>query len=389
MASEAFEVKRNAPQATAIWTVKVSFPAFETLPEKTFYWGTTDAEVDGENYDSTLTEVPKGRHQADRGNDVAEFSASNPNNKLYNEFYEYEDLIERAYVIIKECYEIEFGYFESEIRFEGYLRDFSLDESDKLMKFNAISDLSRSGFQVGARILTRERCGTELNYNGLLSPLESICGWQTIQGGNPTFCSKYLKGVDGCISHNNSHRFYAIKGLSDAEIQMIDGNATGFDYSTGSSCFTKETLVLTAASGLRRIDEIQVGDYVLGFDVFTDKLKPTKVLNVMKHEVDEFEQGVFSSERKLERNFGVTREHLFYKGSAIFKPYGATIGETLQGIEKGGKRAWIQSIGSKTVFQRVIVYNIQTECGTYHISSEDYEVICKVHNLKLGITVAI
>lgn len=384
--SDAFEEKRNAKEATAAWSVKVTFPAFEALPAKSFYWGTTTFEVDDETFNHKLIEVPKGRHQRDRGNDYAEFQASNPNNALYNDFYPYEDLIERAEVVIKECYEIELGLYESETRFFGYLKDFTLQESDKSLKFTAMSDLSRSGFLVGGRILTRERCGTDFNVNGLISPLISPCGWQTIQGGNPLFCSKYMDGVDGCNAHNNSHRFYAIKGLSDAEVQVIAGSTQGFPYQTGTSCFIGGTFVLMADWSLKEIQEVKKGDYVLGFDVFTDRLKPSKVLDTIKHTPNQYERG-YLGRGGIVKEFGITREHLFYKGSSIFKPYGATIGETVQGLLKDGKRAEIASIDSETVFGEVSTYNLYTETGTYMITSEDLEVIAKVHNLKPNVTV--
>lgn len=387
--SQAYEDKREAKETVAIWTVKVSFPAFESLEARDFFWATSAIEVDGEDFLHKLTAVPTGRHQRDRGNDYAEFSASNPNNALYNDFYPYEDLIERAEVLIKECYEIDYGYFESEIRFFGYLKDFSLDESSKTLNFTAMSDLSRTGFLVGGRILTRERCGTGFNVNGLLAPDApdfDPCGWQTIQGGNPLFCSKFLKGVDGCESHNNTHRFYAVKGLSDAKVEQISGNATGFDYHSGPTCFIAGTFVVMADWTLKPIEQVQMGDMVLGFDVFTDKLIATRVWQKFAHEVDEYEDAEFERDG-MKRNIGGTREHLFYLGSAVFAALGSLTGKVVQGVTKLRKRAEIVCNALKTVFGRTTVYNIQTECGTYHVASEDMMIILKVHNAKQNTTV--
>lgn len=389
--SEAYEEKRDSLDAVAAWTVKIVFPTFHAIPTKTFRWATTPMEVDGEDYGQKekdrLVGVPNGQHQADRGGDSAKFSAANPNNELYDEFYAYEDLIERAEVTIKECYEIEIGYWESEVRFFGYLKDFDLDEGEKVLNFTAMSDLSRTGFLVGGRILTRERCGWAFNYNGLLSPLIDPCGWQTIQGGNLVFCSKYEKGVDGCESHNNTHRFGAIKGLSDAEVQLITGNATGFNYHTGATCFIAGTYVLMADWTLKPIERIVPGtDYVMGFDVFTDELVPAKVLNRFKHRVTEYEDALFTRQNKA-RHFGIRREHLLYFGNGNFKPYGSTIGSKVQGLTKDKKRAQINSIQSETVLGEVDVYNLWTECGTFHISDAEMEIIVKCHNLKSATTV--
>lgn len=381
MASESYEKQRNAKEAVAVWTAKVSFPAFEDLPAKDFFWSTSDIEVDNENYTRKLTAVPKGRHQADRGNDYVQFDVGNPNNAVHQDIYLYEDLIERANVRVKECYEIDKGYFESETRFRGFLKDYSVDESDKILKFTAISDLSRTGFQVGNRILTRERCGTEFNFNGLNAPEFHPCGWQTAQGGNPLFCSKLLKGVDGCIAHNNSHRFYAIKGLSNAEVQIITTSQSGFDYGSGSACFVTGTFVVLADWSIKKIEDVKPGDYVLGFDVFTDRLCPTKVLANETKEVTETEKGYLGINSDF-TTFGVTRDHLFSKGSGIFKAFIANIGETVQGIGKDGKRAEISVIDSETVFGKQSVHHLQTECGTHTVCDKNLKIIAKVHNLK-------
>lgn len=387
MASAAYEEKRNAREAVAVWTVHVKFPAFQAIAEKEFFWATSPIEVDGDDYTHTLTQIPNGNHQADRGGDMAKFSATNPNNTLYNEFYPYEDLIERAEVTIKECYEIEVGYFESEIRFIGYLKDFSLNEGEKVLAFTAMSDMSRNGFLVGGRVLTRERCGLAFNYNGLLSPLIDPCGWQTIQGGNPIFCSKYEKGVDGCESHNNTHRFGAIRGLSDAEVQLITGNASGFPYHTGSSCFIAGTLVLMADWTLKPIERIVPReDYIMGFDKFTDELVPAMVWQRFKHPVTEYQEALFTRGTESAK-FGIRKEHMVFMGNGIYKPYGLTIGEKVQGIVKDGKRAQISSIQSETVLGDVDTYNLMTECGTFHICDKDLEVIIKLSNNKNHTTV--
>lgn len=390
MTSQAYEDKREAKEAVAVWTVKVSFPAFESLEARDFFWATSAIEVDGEDFLHKLTAVPTGRHQRDRGNDYAEFSASNPNNALYNDFYPYEDLIERAEVLIKECYEIDYGYFESEIRFFGYLKDFSLDESSKTLNFTAMSDLSRTGFLVGGRILTRERCGTGFNVNGLLAPDApdfDPCGWQTIQGGNPLFCSKFLKGVDGCESHNNTHRFYAVKGLSDAKVEQISGNATGFDYHSGPTCFIAGTFVVMADWTLKPIERIVPRiDYIMGFDKMTGELVSAMVWQRFKHSVTEYENAVFARERRT-AIIGVRKEHLVNVEDGVFKPYGAIIGGKVQGVTKDGKRVQINSIASETVVGDVDVYNLQTASGTFHTSDDSMEIIIKWSNSKAHTTV--
>lgn len=381
MASINYEEKRESISAVAVWAVKVSFPAYGELEAKDFFWSTSKFEVDDEVYNHQLTSNPSGTHTRDRGNDYASFQASNPNNSLYNQFYPYEDLIERAEVTIKECFEIELGYFESEIRFFGYLKDFNLVERDKSLQFTAFSDLSRGGFLVGGRVLTRERCASAFPVNGVITPSSFPCGWTTAQGGNPLYCSKFLQGADGCASHNNTHRFYAITGLADAVIEVISGNGSGFPYGTEPPCFVAGTMILMADWTLKPIEKINAGDMVLAFDVFTDRLIESKVLNPLSHKVVEYEDASFMLGKKV-RRFGVTREHLFFLGEARFQAYAATRGETVSGIKKDGKRARIASIGSETVSGKTVVYNFHTECGTYIVASPDKEILLKVHNIK-------
>lgn len=244
MASISYEKKRTDPEAVAVWTVHLRFPVFELLAEKNWYWATSGDSygiqlADGNTYVRQLATIPRGRHQRDRGNDYAEFSVANPDNDIYNEFLPYEDLCERGEVVICECYEIVPEVFEEEIRFVGNIKDFTLDETDNTLRFTCYADTSRSGFLVGNRILTRDRCGTAFNINGVNPPETHVCGWQTEQGGNPLFCSKLYEGVDGCLAHNNGHRFYAVPALTTATVEVIDpgtiggpGGDTGFDYET-------------------------------------------------------------------------------------------------------------------------------------------------------------
>src|SRR5665811_658137 len=112
--SALFETQRASNEAVAVWTVMLHFPTFinpfttETVAEKNFYWATGDGiELeDGHVYTQQLTEVPLGRHQAGRGNDYAEFNASNVDYALYQELLPYQDLIEKCEVTIKKAYEV-------------------------------------------------------------------------------------------------------------------------------------------------------------------------------------------------------------------------------------------------------------------------------------------
>lgn len=245
MPSAFYEAQRTKKDAVAVWTVHVHFDAFFELPEKDFYWSTAEGGielVDGNTYIHALASIPRGRQQRDRGNDYSEFVVANPEASVLDEFEDYQDICEKGEVTICECYEIieGQGIYEEEIKFFGYIKDFNVDETDHTIKFTAMSDMSRSGFYVGGRVLTREKCGTEFNFDGLIAASIHPCGWQVAQGGNPDFCSKLADGVDGCKAHNNFHRFYAVPALSTAEITVLPGDGTiigggggGWEYESG------------------------------------------------------------------------------------------------------------------------------------------------------------
>lgn len=292
MASASYEAKRNLNEVVAVWTAHISFPAYAGLLAKNFYWSTADQiELeDGNIYVRQLTDIPKGRHQHDRGNDYAEISVSNPDHTLYNQLLPYEDLIEKCSITIREAYEIETDYYHSEIKFKGFLKDFSQTDQGQNLKITATSDMSRSGFPVGNRILTRERCGTEFNINGLISPTISLCGWQTAQGGNPLYCSKRLEGVDGCKAHNNEARFYAINGISTAVVTVVGsgdggGGDTGWFYNSGS-CFDDKVHVLLDDWTTIPINQVTLEHRVMGCSIFEDdKLLSADVWMTFQHKI--------------------------------------------------------------------------------------------------------
>lgn len=380
-----FEEKRDDKLNTvAVWAVSVKIPAFEEFAEKNFYWSTSNQFDlgDGNVYQGLLKSC-RGRHQRDRGNDYAEFVVGNPNSLTYQDIYTHEDLIEKAEITVRQCFEIEDGYFESEIIFFGYLADFTVNDKEKSLDFTANSDLSRNGFSVGGRILTRERCGAEFNYNGVENATYHLCGWQTIQGGNATFCTRYLKGIDGCEAHNNDHRFYAVTGLVETPIQIVpvDVSPTGFDYET-RPCFTPNTLVLMADWTVKPIDKVLVGEKVMGFDVFdNDKLVESEVLDTFKHLVDEVEVVTFSM-AILE----TTKDHLFYLGKALFAPVKALgnplSGKRCVGLDKKRKAAEMVFLTSRTSFEKATVFNLHTSSHNYIVCDRFQRFYFFVHNAK-------
>lgn len=380
MASAIYEQRRQEKNVPTAWLVHIHFDEFQSLPEKDFYFSSTkNMEI---NLDTGTNEIrgllsafPLGRHQRDRGNDYAEFVLVNPNNTTYQDFVDYQPIIERGELTIYQCLLVDKNFWEGEIRFVGYLKEFTLNEADKTLDFTAMSDMSRTGFAVGVRILTRERCGTEFNTNGLNSALYHACGWQTSQGGNATFCSKYLKGADGCISHGNAHRFYALPALSVADITFVQDGTVDFPYETGS-CFTKNMFVVLPDWSITPINRLRENDFVMGFEISTGILKPTKILQFERH----FSENVINAEFSL-GTVETTPEHLFRKKNAIFAPIGALRGKFVEGL-CADKSESVNKIENISKMEDNIVYNYRTELNTYIVTDEQRSFYWQVHNNK-------
>lgn len=383
--STAFEAQRSATEAVVSWCVAIHFPAFEGISAKDFYWATGPGiELDdGHTYEQRLVDVPKGRHQQGRGNDYAEFAVSNPDYASYQELLPYEDLIEKAEVTIRKAYAIGTDLWESEIMFFGYLKDFTLDDTSKDFKFTSISDMSRTNFFVGNRILTRERCGTEFNVSGLNAAQYHRCGWQTAQGGNPLFCSKLLDGVDGCGSHNNTPRFYAVPGLTTAIVSIVnpgDDDPGGFGYGNGGLCFDASAFVVMSDWSLKPIAKVNIGSNVLGFDLFdNDRLVPSNVLHTFQDVSDDIWIADFDKAR-----FRVKKNHLFYLGNKQFIPVASLGIHEAYGwnTKRNAARSHLMAI-ERAHEGKVSTFNLHTVTNNYIVCDANARFFYGVHNLKL------
>lgn len=382
MGSISFEAKRQSLDATSVWTVHLHFPAFGLLPAKDFYWSSGEKiELeDGNIYVGQLRSVPRGRFQKDRGNDYAEFSVSNPEGEIYAQLQPYENLVEKAVCIIREAFALDIDLFESEIRYYGYIKDFTVNDGDHSVDFTSLSDMSRPGFLVGNRILTRERCGTEFNVNGLNDPAFHKCGWTTPQGGNPVFCSKLFDGVDGCNAHNNTHRFYAVPALSTVAIEVIpssDIDPGGWDHESGA-CFASWVRVLMADGTTLPIGKVQPGMKNMGYDVFdNDKLIPSIVLDHFTDTVRSVDIANFDGVV-----LGVRYNHLFYIGNRLYVPV-AALGQNLAfGMDSARKpvQATLRKINK--LFGAVSVHNLRTSSHNFIVTDSNAEIFLFVHNEK-------
>lgn len=357
----------------------MTFPAFDDLPEKKLWLATRDLEGDdGEDYRAALADMPFLRSQKGLGRDGLDFSVNDPKSLWYEILKPYEDVVVDTEIVSREFLLTENDVFESEIILVGFLTQMNLSESSLQIQFAADSDMSRTGFLVGGRILTQRYCAARFNKNGARNPLFDACGWTQEQGGNPVFCTHKRKGVDGCEAHLNDWRYFAVEALTSAEITTTTSGG-GFDYGGINPCFTPKTLIWMADGSYKPIWQVKEGDLVWSFTKEGILVKK-KVLKTDRHPVDYTLVFDFGKGRILEP----TAEHLILIAPDLFKPAGALdAGDTLRSQNEKGwfdfviRNNWLQE-------KRTYVHNFMVEdTEVYFVVVGDEKI--GVHNRKYDI----
>lgn len=136
------------------------------------------------------------------------------------------------------------------------------------------------------------------------------------------------------------------------------------------TCFTGETLVATE-DGQKRIDEIEVGDKVWAYDIYTGETELKEVLTVYVHEVDEI-----LYLHTTAGDIDTTTNHPFY---VVDKGWIAA-GDLVDGDEiltLDGSVAVITGSEIEKLDEKILVYNLEVaDFNTYFVG--DYAVL--VHN---------
>jgi hypothetical protein len=260
---------------------------------------------------------------------------------------------------------------------EGDIRAANISESDQTITFQLNSDLLKRQAIMGAFMLS-QRCITAFNKNGLLTPAESRCGWQTIMGGDPGICDKTEDGENGCRAHGNLHRMVAVPAITaTANISTtIGGGGTGFPGNGGPTCFLAGTPVMLPGGGSKPIEQIEAGDEILSpvYDEAAgeDALRRCPVEAVRADTAREW------LEIQLPHgSLFVTPKHRFYTGAGTFRAIGdIRIGETVRAGLPGGFQDCpvldkIQHSGEAKVYNLSVKYS-----RTYFAN------LVAVHNVK-------
>ena len=130
------------------------------------------------------------------------------------------------------------------------------------------------------------------------------------------------------------------------------------------NCFTGDTLV-AAENGQIRIDEIEVGDKVWAYDIFTGETELKEVLTVYVHEVDEI--------LHLQTSCGdidTTTNHPFY----VIERGWVAAGDLVEGDEiylLDGTVAYVTSSELEKLDEPIKVYNLEVaDFNTYFVGDE-------------------
>lgn len=371
MTTQAYNDARKKNTAVLTGAVDITLPAFDDLPEVKIFAGTSFFECDGNEYKPLLPELPVINNPRGLAQDTASFKVNDPNSIWASTFNLYRDVIEDTAITTKECLFTAENVFESEKTLVGFLERFSINEKDYSLDFEAISDISRTGKIAGGRILSQRFCAANFNKNGLKNPEIDPCGWTTPQGGNPIFCTHKREGVDGCIAHNNSHRFYAIEGITSGVITTYTGGTIGgWEYGE-NPCFTSK-MPVNLVNGTTPIYKVKKGDLAWSFDKNGNVAKK-KVIDVRRDFVDQILILEFEHGQKIE-----TRpDHLFLINHNLFKKAGLL--ESGDTVLRYVGADWI----SKPVWK---IYLEDRRTAVYNLSIEDYHTYFVdwygVHNTK-------
>jgi hypothetical protein len=379
MANLTLEQVRNSSAGRVAAAVKIIFPAYDSFPQLTKRIGTHGFNVDFEDYEDRLVDAPTIRESSGSSVDGADFTVEDAAGDFYDEISDYEDVVEDAEVIIKECFEVTPQVYRSEVNLIGYLSDFVLDDTQRVINFSSVEDIYRTGSLIGGRILTMRYCLARFNVNGILSPLIDPCGWQTVQGGNALECDHTYNGDLGCVHHNNGHRYFAVEALYTAPITIVPGTGTGWTYGSGG-CFSPNTPIPLWNGKTKPIYKVRKGDVVVSFNQRGERV-PGKVLLSEKHLFEYVLRLEFFNGPTIE----TTLEHLVHVGSNYYRPAGVLEpGDVVNFRTTEGTKLLTLKKGSIEQ-RRTYVYGIDVH--EYHnymvgeVSSND-KIWMEVHNRK-------
>jgi hypothetical protein len=144
------------------------------------------------------------------------------------------------------------------------------------------------------------------------------------------------------------------------------------------SCFTAGTKITLADGSTKNIEDIKIGDTVIGFDPATGKTINSKVTDTANRMVDSYY--IVKTENS---SVNATAGHRFYVGNGEYKALSDLNPGDMLYIYDGGKNQTIKdTIISKTLVEKeTTVYNFSTDNFHNYVANNYF-----VHNICLGTT---
>ena len=137
-------------------------------------------------------------------------------------------------------------------------------------------------------------------------------------------------------------------------------------------CFLPGTKIALATGDDKPIEDIYIGEYVLGYDENLDRVLTKKVINTfVHHNIKEYYVLTLEDGRIIE----VTGNHPIYNGEKYIEVRNIAIGDEITTLSEKNKLEEIKVIDIKIVNSDVTVYNLEVET-THNYFAEG----CLVHN---------
>lgn len=363
---------------SSYWLVDIHLPAQGDIPAEDFYVSDSAVRAGGHYYRALLrTQKPRMIQTLGKAPDGGSITVDNIDGTIGRSLLKRGRNFDGAKFVLWKAFLLGAGQLGLDKWMEGEIRSANMVESDQTITFLLNSDLLKRQAIMGAFMLS-QRCIVPFNKNGALSPAESRCGWQTVQGGDPDFCDKSEDGINGCRAHGNLHRIVAVPAVASAAVSTIPpgSGGTGFPGDGGPVCFLAGTPVMLPRGEYKPIEEIEVGQEVMApvYDEESgeDGMIPCPVEAIWVNTAAEW------LEIHLPHgNLYVTPKHRFYTGEGTFRQIGhIDIGETVRiGLREGFRDCKIMDKIHHTGEARV--YNLSVKYARTYFAN-----LVAVHNVK-------
>jgi hypothetical protein len=365
---------------SSYWLFDVHLPVQGALPAEDFYLSDSAVLANGHFYQPLMrNQKPRMIQTLGKAPDGGSIVVDNIEGEIGQALLRRGRNFVSARFVLWKAFLLGDGQLGVDKWMEGEIRAATVSESDQTIIFQLNSDLLKRQSIMGAWMLS-QRCIVPFNKGGALSPAQSRCGWQTVQGGDANFCDKTEDGENGCRAHGNLHRIVAVPAVA-ATSNIGTGGGTGFpgDDDPPHNCFLAGTPILLPDGKTMPIEQIEVGMEVMApvYDEATgeDSMTACAVEAVWENTAAQWLEVRFAHGELL-----VTPRHRFYTGAGTFRQIGELeIGETVRTVKDGAfydceildKTAHGGEIGD------VKVYNLSVKnARTYFANS------VAVHNVK-------